>query len=164
MVGDDIKIISQALGREVSQDEIMEDIVEDLKEEQMEDNIDIDSEIRRDSYVPEEEQSSDVVPFIERVINRDDKISSAFLTESELGRPKLSVRFWRQSAQLFSYKGLYDMPMVHNYLINKAKINEATSLSREGKVIDLAVTTKRVRERKASSEVSKFLQGITDKR
>jgi hypothetical protein len=160
---DDIKIISQNLGREISQDEIMEDIVEDMKEDQMEENIDIDSEIRKESYVPEEEQSNDVVPFIERVINRDDKISSSFLTENELGRPTLSVRFWRQTAQLFDKNGLYDMPLVQRYLISKAKINEATSLSREGKVIDLAVTTKKIRERKASSEVSKFLDSISNK-
>ncbi len=103
------------------------------------------------------------VAFLQRNLDKDDKISTSNLTDQELGRPVLSVRFWRQYASVFDGTTLYDMPLVYLHMLKKAKINEATSLSREAKALELAISNKRIRERKSSREVSQFLQHIRDK-
>lgn len=163
MVDDTISYSLEGLGEDVSEDEIMEDIRDDLEEDELEDNELMKEELSDEGFTPKPEIDMNPVAFIERNINKFDKISVSNLTPEELGRPTLPVRFWRQYASLFDGKTFYNMPLVYAHLLKKAQINEATSLSREAKALELAITNKRIRERKSSKAVSDFIEHIKNK-
>lgn len=151
------------LGREVSEDELMEEIKQDIEEDDFEDEEELKEELDEEGFTPTPEKDLNQIAFLERNIEKKDKISVANLTPEELGRPTLPVRFWRQYASVFDGKTLYDMPLVQLHLLKKAKINEDTSLSREAKALELAFTQHRVRERKSSKSVSEFLDYVQKK-
>lgn len=161
---DDISYSSEELGMEVSEDELMKEIKQDIEEDQIEDEELLREELEEKGFVPEQERDMGPVAFLERNINRIDKISVANLTPEELGKPTLSVRFWRHMAASFDGKTLYNMPLVHAHLLKKAQVNEATSLSKDAKALELVVTNKRVRERKSGTAVDNFLDHIRNKR
>jgi len=161
---DIINYSSEELGMEVSEDEIMQEIQEDFEEDGVEDNELLKEELSDDgSFVPKAETDLNPVAFLERKLEKEDKISTSNLTNEELGRPTLPVRFWRQYASVFDGTTLYNMPLVYLHLLKKAKINEATSLSKDAKAIELAFTSRRVRERKSSDAVNKFLDRIKER-
>ena len=163
MSDDDITFTSEELGREVTSDEIMEEIKQDFEEDNVENDELLKEELEEEGFTPTAEKDLSAIAFLERNLDKKDKISVSNLMPEELGRPTLPVRFWRQNASVFDGTTLYDMPLVHLHLIKKATINEATSLSREAKALELAVTSKRVRERKSSKGVSDFLEHIKNK-
>ena len=163
MVDDVITFSSEDLGREVTEDEIMKEIQQDFEEDEAEDDKLLEEELGGEGYVPQPEPGLSPVEFLERNINRKDKISVANLTPEELGKPTLPVRFWRQYAQIFDGQTLYNMPLVHLHLIKKAKVNEDTSLSKDAKALELAITNKRVRERKSAKAVTDFVEHIKRK-
>jgi hypothetical protein len=161
---DVITYSSEDLGKEVSEDELMREIEQDFEEDDLEDKDLLEDELGDVGYTPQQEKDMNPVAFLERNLNRQDKISVANLTTEELGRPTLPVRFWRQYASIFDGTTLYNMPLVNIHLLKKAKINEATSLSKEAKALELAITNKRVRERKSSKAVSDFLDSVKKRR
>ncbi len=163
MVDDVIHYSSDDLGMELTEDQLMEDIQQDFQEDAIEDDELMREELDDSGFTPTPETDMSPVAFLQRNLDKDDKISTSNLTDQELGRPVLSVRFWRQYASVFDGTTLYDMPLVYLHMLKKAKINEATSLSREAKALELAISNKRIRERKSSREVSQFLQHIRDK-
>ena len=160
---DIIRYTYEDLGKEVTSDELIADIKEDLEEDHAEEEELLKEDLEAEGFVPQSEKDLSQIAFLERNLEKKDKISIANLTNEELGKPVLSIRFWRQYASIFDGTTLYDMPLVHTHLLKKAKINEATSLSREAKALELAFTSKRVRERKASKEVSEFMTHIQNK-
>ncbi len=163
MVEDVISFSSEELGEEVTEDEIMKEIEEDFEEDRIEEDDLTREELEEEGFTPQQERDMGTVAFLERNINRENKISVANLTQEELGKPTLPVRFWRQYAALFDGTTLYNMPLVYKHLIKKAQINEATSLSRDAKALELAITNKRVRERKSGQAVTDFVDHITRK-
>lgn len=164
MVDDDIMTFSSDdLGMEVTEDQIMEDIKQDFEEDAAEDEELLREELEDEGFTPSADKDLSPIAFLERNLEKPDKISVSNLLPEELGRPTLPVRFWRQYAAVFDGTTLYDMPLVYNHLLKKAKINEATSLSREAKALELAVTQRRVRERKSSKAVSEFIDHIRKK-
>lgn len=163
MVDDVISYSSDDLGREVTEDEIMEEIRQDFEEDDLEDERELSEELDDEGFTPQQETDMGVVAFLERNIDRVDKISVANLTTEELGKPTLPVRFWRQYASIFDGTTLYKMPLVHAHLLKKAKVNEDTSLSKDAKALELAVTSKRVRERKSGKAVTDFVDHIRRK-
>jgi hypothetical protein len=163
MVEEVISYSSEELGEEVTEDEIMKEIQQDLEEDAIEDDELIKEELEEEGFTPQQEKDMGAVAFLERNINREDKISVANLMPEELGKPTLPVRFWRQYAALFDGQTLYNMPLVCKHLLKKAQINEATSLSREAKALELAITNKRVRERKSAKAVTDFVDHIRRK-
>ena len=161
MVDDIINFTSEELGRAVTEDELMEDIKQDFDEDAYDDDELLKEELDgEEGFTPNAENDLNPVAFLERKLDKEDKISTSNLTDQELGRPVLSVRFWRQYASVFDGATLYDMPLVYLHMLKKAKINEATSLSRDAKAIELAFTQKRVRQRTSSQDVNKFLDHI----
>lgn len=164
-MGDDIiTFTSEELGREVSEDELMNEIQQDFEEDATEEDELLKEELGdEEGFTPTAEKDLSPVAFLERNLDKEDKISVSNLTNEELGRPTLPVRFWRQYASVFDGSTLYNMPLVYLHLLKKAKINEATSLSREAKALELAVTHKRIRQRKSSEAVDKFLDTIRKK-
>lgn len=163
MVDDVITFSSDELGEEVTEDEIMKEIQQDFQEDEAEDDRELEDELNDEGYTPRAEPGLSPVEFLERNINRDDKISVANLSPEELGKPTLPVRFWRQYAQIFDGKTLYNMPLVALHLTKKAKVNEDTSLSKDAKALELAITNKRVRERKSAKGVTDFIDHIKKK-
>ena len=164
MVDDVIQYSAEDLGREVTEDELLEDIKQDIEEDEYEEDELLKEELEEDGFTPSPEKDLNPVAFLERNLEKKDKVSVSNLTENELGRPTLPIRFWRQYASIFDGSTLYDMPLVHLHLLKKAKVNEATSLSREGKALELAFTNKRIRERKSSKAVSDFLDTVKARR
>lgn len=157
--------LSEALGEEVSEDEILQDVQDDYDEDSEEDHAELEKELEsEDGYIPQQPNDLSTVAFVERVIHGKDKISTANLTSQEIGTPVFPIRMWRNLAAVFGGNGLYDMPVVASACLRKAHITEATSLSRDAKAIELGVTTKRVRERKASKGVTDFMEHINKKR
>ncbi len=160
---DIISYSSDELGEEVTETEIMAEIKQDFEEDELEDNRELEDELEEEGYTPQQETDLSPVAFLERNINRTDKISVANLTPEELGKPTLPVRFWRQYAALFDGETLYNMPLVYRHLIKKAKVNEDTSLSKDAKALELAITNKRIRERKSAKAVTDFVDIIQKK-
>ena len=163
MKDDIISYSSDELGEEVTEDEIMKEIQQDLEEDNVEDDELLREELEEERFTPQQEKDMGSVAFLERNINREDKISVANLMPEELGKPTLPVRFWRQYAALFDGQTLYNMPLVCKHLLKKAQINEDTSLSREAKALELAITNKRVRERKSGKAITEFVDHIRKK-
>lgn len=163
MVDDIIKFSAEDLGREVTEDELLSEIKDDIEEDEQEDENELKEELSEEGFVPTPEIDLNPVAFLERNLDKENKVSVSNLTPEELGRPTLPVRFWRQYASVFDGKTLYSMPLVCLHLMKKAQINEATSLSREAKALELAFTSKRIRERKSSEAVSKFVEHIQKK-
>jgi len=89
--------------------------------------------------LPEERQN--VHTFLHNVAIAKDTTKLGYLTEDEIGLPKLPLRTYKELA-LFCKKVL-DKPYFESYFKAKGDILTATSLSREGKLINLAVTTTR---------------------
>jgi len=163
MVDDIIHYSSEDLGKEVTEDELVKDIQQDIEEDEVEDTMLLKEELNDEGYIPSPEMNLSPIAFLERNLEKDDKISVSNLTDQELGKPTLPVRFWRQYASLFDGTTLYNMPLVYLHIMKKAKINEATSLSRDAKALELAITNKRVRERKSGKAVSDFIEHIKQK-
>jgi len=161
VVKDDIiKFSSNELGEAVTEDELLKEVKQDLEEDDYEDDQELKDEIEEEGYVPTQEANLSPIAFLERNLAKEDKISVSNLLPEELGKPTLPIRFWRQYASVFDGTTLYNMPLVYLHLLKKAKINEATSLSREAKALELAITNKRVRERKSGKAVSDFIEHI----
>lgn len=158
-----MKFYTDDMSRELTEDELMNDIKDDYQEDDIEDEQEIKDEINSEGYTPEPEKDLSPIAFLERNLDKEDKISVSNLTVEELGKPTLPIRFWRQYASIFDGLTLYNMPLVYQHILRKAKINESTSLSREAKALELAITNKRVRERKANQSVDKFLDYVKRK-
>lgn len=151
------------LGMEVSEDELFQEIKQDIEEDQYEDEELLKEELEEEGFTPTPDTDNNPIAFLERNLAKEDKISVANLTPEELGKPTLPIRFWRQYASLFDGKTLYNMPLVHLHILKKAKINESSSLSKEAKALELAITNKRVRERQSSKAVTDFMSHIQKK-
>lgn len=89
--------------------------------------------------IPEEKHN--VHLFLTKVAEADDTRKVANIDEEELGKPKLPVRTNLELA-LFC-KDIADMEDFGNYFEKEAEIILATSLSKEGFLDKLAITTSR---------------------
>jgi len=92
--------------------------------------------------VPEEKHN--VHSFLYKVATSDDTTKLGNLTEEELGLPSKNLRTYKEMA-LIGYK-LMDNETLGDYYTSKSEIITATSLSKNAKLINLAVITKRVVE------------------
>lgn len=89
--------------------------------------------------VPEEKKS--VHAFLFNVASSSDTTKLGNLTEEEVGIPKLPLRTYLDLA-LFC-KEIANMTYFSNYFKSKAEILTSTSLSKDAKLIELAVVTKK---------------------
>lgn len=142
---------------------VIEDYLEGEKDDDdMEDSIDDQTEKGLEAQdehgpYPEAEEKKDVLRHIQdTVLKGTHKFKTANLVWEELGRPNFSVRFWINLAN--ASKQLFDMNLVSEYCLAKAAVTSETSLSRDGYINDLTVTSRKVKERKESGELKKFLE------
>lgn len=92
--------------------------------------------------IPEEKHN--VHSFLHKVATADDTTKVGNLTEDELGLPSKTLRTYKEMA-LISDK-LMDNATLKDYYTAKSEIITATSLSKNAKLINLAVIQKRIIE------------------
>lgn len=89
--------------------------------------------------IPEEKHN--VHSFLYKVATSDDTTKTGNLTIEELGLPKINLRTHKELA-LIADK-IMDNPFLRDYYAAKGEITTATSLSKDAKLINLAVMQKR---------------------
>ncbi len=90
---------------------------------------------------PTPEEKLNVHTFLHNVATTDDTTKLGYLREEEVGLPKLPLRTYKELA-LFC-KEVLGIDTFAEYFLKKGEILTATSLSREAKLLNLAVTTNR---------------------
>lgn len=86
------------------------------------------------------EEKHNVHSFLTKVVENEDTTKIGNLSEEELGMPKLPVRSQQELALFAEATG---QPFLAKFFKDEAEITLATSLSKEGKLIDLAVINRR---------------------
>lgn len=144
---------------EVIEEAIEADIEEEMREDSLDDDMDTQGDLGEDSGEGGhmQEDTPNVLNFLENILKSDNRFMTANLTLEELGRPTFSARFWLNLRN--TSKELFNMPLVAAYCEMKARVTSDTSLSREGFMVSTSVTQKKVREKKNSSDLAKFLTG-----
>lgn len=89
--------------------------------------------------VPEEHHN--IHKFLHDVSISDDTTKTGFVTPEELGNPVLPVRTYKELA-LFS-EDVGNMPYFADYFKKQSEIVTSTSLSKNAKLLELAVTSRR---------------------
>lgn len=90
---------------------------------------------------PQQEEKQNVHTFLHNVATSDDTTKTGFLDEAELGMPKLPERTLKELS-LFCNE-VANMEYYGSYFAKKAEILTSTSLSKNAKLINLAVLQKR---------------------
>ena len=90
---------------------------------------------------PKTDEKQNVHSFLREVVTTKDTTKVGFLTVEELGVMPQTVRSYRELS-LIGTK-IIGSDAIGNYFAEKAEILLATSLSREGKLISLAVVTRK---------------------
>ena len=88
-----------------------------------------------------QEQPQNTHTFLHNVAITDDTTKLGFLKEEELGLPRLPIRTYKELA-LFCDK-VADMPIFNDYFMEMSEIITSTSLSKDAKLLELAVVTRR---------------------
>lgn len=140
-------------------DEITEEIEEDLKEDAIEEDIDIQTDLQdlEPGVIPHQEENHNLLKFLkEDVLNSPNRFMTAYLTWEELGKPTFSTRFWLNLSN--TCDNLFGFSIVGEYCRTKARVTTDTSLSRDGFIIGTTVTQRKLKEKKSSSELAKYLK------
>lgn len=87
------------------------------------------------------EEKSNIHIFLTKVVEHEDSTKIANVTDVELGDAKLPVRTQQELALFCS--DIANMDWFAEYFKKEAEITLATSLSRDAKLIELAVTSSR---------------------
>lgn len=107
-------------------------MVDDLTDEQVLSRL---AELGETATVPEEKHN--VHAFLHAVATAEDTTKVGFLKEEEVGIPKLSIRTLKELA-LYS-KDIADDESWADYFEKRAEIITSTSLSKDAKLLELAV-------------------------
>lgn len=91
--------------------------------------------------MPQAEEKHTVHTFLHKVATSDDTTKLGFLRDEEIGIPKHPIRTFK-NLSLISNK-IMDNPYFKEFFESEAEIVTSTSLSREGKLLNLAVITRR---------------------
>jgi len=92
-------------------------------------------------FAPTGEEKQNVHTFLHNVATADDTTKIANLNEEELGKPKLPLRT-HKDLELFC-REIMNQKEFADYFQKKGEILTATSLSKDAKLIDLAVIQRR---------------------
>jgi hypothetical protein len=135
----------------MTETEIIEDIEEEIeleKEEGLEDEQELRNDLSEDlseedagKYgVPDKEELYDRFKFLTEIRDLPDTIRTSNLSKGELGMPLFPVRFWLNLELYARIKG-YDL--LGAYLHEKAQTTTHTALSKEGFLVNSAITRRR---------------------
>ena len=92
---------------------------------------------------PQEEEKHNLIAFFKEIIRNQFNAKTANLQNDELGMAKIPVR---TNMEIASYCNLMDDPAMAGAFMDDAQILLSTSLSREGFLPKLAVTTQKFSE------------------
>lgn len=115
---------------------IKKELEDDMTDEELEKKL---SELAGGNSHNQEIQT--VHGFLNAVATSDDTTKTGYITEEELGQPKLPVRTYKELA-LFC-DNIANMSYMANYFNAKSEIITSTSLSRNAKLLNLSVLNKR---------------------
>ena len=87
--------------------------------------------------VPDSQGTQNVHSFLSTVATSEDTTKLGNITAEEVGLPKLPVRTYKELALFCSDVG--NMPYFNAYFLAKSEIMTSTSLSKDAKLINLAV-------------------------
>jgi hypothetical protein len=114
----------------------MEDITDDLSEDEMKELL------KNLSYgSPQPDEKMNVHTFLSHVLKTKDTTRVGFLTEEELGGTKYPLRTYKVASN-FAEKIMGNSEL-GKYFIAKGEVITATSLSKNAKLIELAVVQRR---------------------
>ncbi len=91
--------------------------------------------------VPQPDEKHNVHTFLHNVATAQDTTKLGNLKEEEVGMPKLPLRTYKELA-LFSTE-VANMPYFGEYFLKKSEILTSTSLSKDAKLVTLAVITRK---------------------
>lgn len=109
---------------------------ENLSEEELAERL---SQLIGTAPLPEEKQN--IHTFLTKVVTSDDTTKLGYLKEEEIGTPILPLRTYKELA-LFCNE-VADMDYYGDYLLKKGEILTSTSLSKDAKLLSLAVLQKK---------------------
>ena len=89
---------------------------------------------------PVSEEKQNKHSFLVKVVETDDTTKLGYLTEEELGMPKLPLRATKEIA-LFA--GITGQPYLEDFFNKEAEITTSTSLSKDAKLLTLAALDKK---------------------
>lgn len=101
---------------------------------------------------PQEEEKANIFNFFKRIITSNDTRRTSNLTKDELGMPEISVR---GGLGLSLFCESLGMKGFADYFEKESLVTTDTSLSREGALINLAVTQKRTIDKKQAPNIAK---------
>lgn len=90
---------------------------------------------------PVTEEKHSVHTFLHKVATSDDTTKLGYLREEEIGMPRHPIRAYKNFA-LMSNK-IIDNPFFRDYFVSESEIVTSTSLSRNAKLLNLAVIQRR---------------------
>lgn len=120
----------------------MTDVTTEVPELSMEDKDALKEYLGVGAPIPEEKHN--VHSFLHKVATSDDTTKLGNLKEEELGMPSKTLRTYKEMA-LISHK-IMDNQGLGDYYTAKGEIITSTSLSKNAKLINLAVITKKIVE------------------
>jgi len=142
------------------EEEMSEEIDEDQREAAIEDDMETQDDLHdlEGSVVPVAQEDHNLLKFLkDDVLESKDRYKTGYLTWEELGKPTFSTRFWLNLSN--TCEVLFGFDTVARYCRSKAAITSDTSLSRDGFIITTAVTQRKLKEKKSSSELAAYLKG-----
>lgn len=135
----------------MNEDETEEEMKEDLIEEDIEAQNELREELSEEDAeaygITEPEKQYDRFKFLTEVRELPDTIRTSFLSKQELGSPLFPVRFWLNLEILARLRGY---KLVGDFLLKKALITTHSGLSKEGFLLNTAITNRREALRKKS--------------
>lgn len=116
--------------------ETSDDILNKLTPEE---RLELEQYVTGSSPMPEEKHN--VHKFLHEVAESDDTTKTGYLSEEEIGLPKLPIRTLKSLALYCD--NISNMPYFSDYFLKESEIISSTSLSKDAKLLSLAVTSVR---------------------
>lgn len=114
----------------------------------MDENYDLDNVYDYSGLIQTMQEKQNVHTFLNNVVITKNTTKVGNLTEDEIGKPKIPLRTYKE-LELFC-RDIMNQEDFANYFKNKGEILTSTSLSKDAKLISLAVV-----QRKELAELSK---------
>jgi len=115
----------------------MEDAEQEMTEDEMAEKI--ARALTNNAPIPDDKQT--VHTFLHNVATAKDTTKTGYLTEEEIGLPKLPIRACKNLSLVSD--AIMDNPYFAEYFMREGEIVTSTSLSRNAKLLSLAVLQKR---------------------
>lgn len=131
------------------------DTLLDEAEDEFEDNSEL-REAQLDQYgtIPEPQKTESIYTWFWRVVRLQKPfhlIKVGYLTKDEIGTHPMPTR---EAMNLWVLGNTFDHPTFADYFAKLAKITSATSMSKDGWLMNLSISQKKVRERAKSHQLS----------